>query len=115
MVAWKALGHAGLLSLSVPAALGGDGLGVVETAVLLTEVGRRATPVPALATLALGVLPLVRHGSRQLQRELLPQVATEGSVLTAGVREPGDPMPAMPATSVTGGTVSGTKIGVPYA
>src|SRR5690348_14441112 len=114
-MAWKALGHAGLLSLPVPAALGGDGLGVPEAALVLTEVGRRAAPVPALATLALGVLPLVRSGARQVQRELLPRVATGGLVLTAGVREPGDPMPATPATAVTGGTVSGTKIGVPYA
>ncbi len=113
--AWKALGHAGLLSLSVPASLGGDGLGVLETAVLLTEIGRRVVPVPALATLALGVLPLVRFGSRQQQRDLLPPIATDGLVLTAGLREPSEPMPAVPATAVRGDTVSGTKIGVPYA
>jgi alkylation response protein AidB-like acyl-CoA dehydrogenase len=113
--AWKALGHAGLLSLPVPASLGGDGLGVLETAVLLTEVGRRVVPVPALATLALGVLPLVRFGSRQQQRDLLPPVATDGLVLTAALREPSDPMPATPATTVDGDTVSGTKIGVPHA
>jgi 3-oxo-4-pregnene-20-carboxyl-CoA dehydrogenase alpha subunit len=112
---WKALGHAGLLSLSVPASLGGDGLGVVETAVLLTEIGRRVVPVPALATLALGVLPLVRFGSRQQQRDLLPPIATDGLVLTAALREPSDPMPAVPASTVRGDTVSGTKIGVPYA
>ena len=39
---WKALGEAGLLALAVPERLGGDGLGVLETAVLLTEVGRKA-------------------------------------------------------------------------
>jgi 3-oxo-4-pregnene-20-carboxyl-CoA dehydrogenase alpha subunit len=113
--AWKALGHAGLLSLAVPTSLGGDGLGVVETGVLLTEIGRRVVPVPALATLALGVLPLVRFGSRQQQRDLLPRIATDGLVLTAALREPSDPMPATPATTVDGDTVSGTKIGVPYA
>src|SRR5207248_7833331 len=32
-----------------------------------------------------------------------------------GLREPSDPMPAVPTTTVQGGTVSGTKIGVPYA
>ena len=62
---WKELGQAGLLGLALPAWLGGDGLGVLDTAVLLTEVGRRAAPVPALATLATGVLPVVRWGDRE--------------------------------------------------
>jgi alkylation response protein AidB-like acyl-CoA dehydrogenase len=53
---WKELGQAGLLGLALPAWLGGDGLGVMDTAVLLTEVGRRAAPVPALATLETAAL-----------------------------------------------------------
>jgi alkylation response protein AidB-like acyl-CoA dehydrogenase len=116
---WKELGQAGLLSLALPARLGGDGLGVLDTAVLLTEVGRQAAPVPALATLALGVLPLVRWGSREVQEALLAGVAAGETVLTAAVREPSDPMPAAPATTARwsggSGTVSGVKIGVPYA
>ncbi len=60
---WKELARAGLLALSLPAGLGGDGLGVLDTAVLLTELGRRAAPVPALATLMTGVLPVVRWGN----------------------------------------------------
>jgi 3-oxo-4-pregnene-20-carboxyl-CoA dehydrogenase alpha subunit len=116
---WKELGQAGLLSLALPAWLGGDGLGVLDTAVLLTEVGRQAAPVPALATLALGVLPLVRWGSREVQQTLLAGVAAGETVLTAAVREPSGPMPAAPATTARwsggSGTVSGVKIGVPYA
>jgi alkylation response protein AidB-like acyl-CoA dehydrogenase len=131
---WKELGQAGLLSLTLPAWLDGDELGVPETAVLLTEVGRRAAAVPALATLMLGVLPVVRWGGRDLQESLLSQVGSGDTVLTAAVREPSAEMPAAPATvaSLTGdsgpgdsgpgsagpgsaGTVTGTKIGVPYA
>jgi alkylation response protein AidB-like acyl-CoA dehydrogenase len=115
---WKELGQAGLLSLALPAWLGGDGLGVLDTAVLLTEVGRRAAPVPALATLGLGVLPVVRWADRDLQRALLAGVAAGTMVLTAAVREPSDPMPPAPATTAWlsggSGTVSGVKIGVPY-
>jgi 3-oxo-4-pregnene-20-carboxyl-CoA dehydrogenase alpha subunit len=113
--AWKALGQAGLLSLAVPTRLGGDGLGVVETGVLLTEIGRRAMPLPALATLALGVLPVARWGSREQQDELLPGVAAGGVLLTAAAREPSAPMPVAPATSADGLVVTGTKVGVPYA
>jgi 3-oxo-4-pregnene-20-carboxyl-CoA dehydrogenase alpha subunit len=116
---WKELGRAGLLSLALPAWLGGDGLGVLDVAVALTEIGRRAASVPALATLVLGVLPVVRWGDRELQEALLAGVAAGDTVLTAAVREPSGVMPARPATTATlgrtSGTVSGVKIGVPYA
>jgi alkylation response protein AidB-like acyl-CoA dehydrogenase len=111
---WKELARAGLLSLSVPAELGGDGLDVLSTAVLLTEVGRRAVPVPALATLMTGGLPVARWGDSDLRRALLPPAAAGEMILTAAIREPSDPMPLVPAATVTDGTVSGTKVGVPY-
>ena len=116
--AWKELGQAGLLSLALPVELGGDGLGVMDVMVLLTEVGRRAAAVPALATLGLGVLPVVRWGDRDLRRTLLAGVAAGDTVLTAAVREPSDAMPARPATTAAlrpaSRTVSGVKVGVPY-
>jgi 3-oxo-4-pregnene-20-carboxyl-CoA dehydrogenase alpha subunit len=111
---WKELAQAGLLSLCLPQDLGGDGLGVLEAAVLLTEIGRRAVPVPAFATLMTGVLPIVRWGDAGLRRALLPGVAAGEMILTAGIREPSDPMPEVPAVVVTAGTVTGTKVGVPY-
>jgi alkylation response protein AidB-like acyl-CoA dehydrogenase len=111
---WKELARAGLLGLSLPPELGGDGLGVLCTAALLTEAGRRAAPVPALATLMTGVLPIVRWGDSDLRRALLPAAAAGELILTAGIREPSDPMPEIPAVTVTDGAVSGTKVGVPY-
>jgi alkylation response protein AidB-like acyl-CoA dehydrogenase len=111
---WKELARSGLLALSLPAELGGDGLGVMDTAVLLIEIGRRAAPVPALATLMTSVLPIVRWGDEDLRRALLPPAAAGEVVLTAGIREPSDPLPRVPAVTVTDGTVSGTKVGVPY-
>ncbi|MGH3713171.1 MAG: acyl-CoA dehydrogenase family protein [Micromonosporaceae bacterium] len=110
--AWKALGEAGLLSLALPERLGGDGLGFVEAAVVLAEVGRRVAVVPAMATFALGVFPILRHGSDALQDELL---AEPGRVLTAGLREPGNPLPAPPRATVRDGRVDGLLVGVPYA
>src|SRR6266487_3663763 len=114
---WKELARAGLLGLAVPGWLGGEGLGVAGPAVLLTEAGRAAAPVPALATLAMGVLPVTRWGSRDQQRALLAGVPAGDALLTAAVREPSEPMPPGPATTVRpdDGTVSGVKIGVPHA
>ncbi len=103
--AWKAMGQAGLLSLPVPSRLGGDGLGIAEVAVLLTEIGRHAIPVPALATLAYGVLPVARWGSAAQQDDLLSGVAS-GAVLTAALRC---------RASSDGHCVTGTAVGVPYA
>ena len=81
-------------------------LGVLDTAVLLTEIGKHATPdsLKALATLMTGALPVLRWGDADLQRELLPGVASGELILTAALREPSDPAPAVPATTVTDGT-----------
>jgi 3-oxo-4-pregnene-20-carboxyl-CoA dehydrogenase alpha subunit len=116
---WKELGQAGLLSLAVPVELGGDGLGVQATAAVLTEVGRYAARIPALATLALGVLPVARSADPGVKELLLGGVGAGETILTAAIREPSRPMPVTPATTVTvsrrGSTVSGVKVGVPYA
>lgn len=112
---WKALGEAGLLALAVPERLGGDGLGVLETAVLLTEVGRRAVDVPALATLALGVLPIVTYGTEAQQDALLPLVTEQHGVFTAALSEPSRPLPSAPGTRAGSDGIFGTKINVPFA
>ncbi|MGE5133962.1 MAG: acyl-CoA dehydrogenase family protein [Gemmatimonadota bacterium] len=112
---WKEYGQAGLLSLVLPDWLDGDGLGTADAAALLTETGRHAPAVPALATLMLGVLPVTRWGDRALQETALAGVATGDTVLTAALREPSDPMPGVPAATLSGGTVTGVKVGVPYA
>jgi alkylation response protein AidB-like acyl-CoA dehydrogenase len=117
--AWQALAKAGLLALTLPDWLGGDGLGVLEAAVLLTEAGRQAVTSPALATIMTGTVPLVRWASRDLQRELLAGVGSGEVILTAAVREQTTHLPVRPATCATlrrgGWQVTGTKVGVPYA
>jgi 3-oxo-4-pregnene-20-carboxyl-CoA dehydrogenase alpha subunit len=99
---WKELARAGLLDVSPP-----DGLGVLEVAVLLTEIGKRAPSMQALATLMTGALPLARWG----HTDLLPGVASGEILLTAALREPRTPH----TTAVTNGTITGLKTSVPYA
>ncbi len=108
----KELAQVGLLAVG---AVDGDGLGVPETATLLTELGRRAVPGPALATLMTGALPIARWGSEDLRRQLLPQVASGGLLLTPAIREPSTPFPETPGTTLTPSGLTGTKLGVPYA
>jgi alkylation response protein AidB-like acyl-CoA dehydrogenase len=111
---WTALVDGGVTALPVPERLGGDGVGLPEVATALTEIGRHGTISPALATLGLGVPPLLDLASEAQQDRYLTGVA-KGAVLTAALNEPGNPLPERPATTLNGNRLSGTKIGVGYA
>jgi alkylation response protein AidB-like acyl-CoA dehydrogenase len=111
---WSALVEGGVTALPVPERLGGDGVGLPEVATALTEVGRHGAVTPALATLGLGVVPLLDLASDEQQDRFLAGVA-KGGVLTAALNEPGAALAERPATTFVGGRLSGTKIGVPYA
>lgn len=111
--AWKAMAQAGLLALAVPASLGGDGFGPVEVGAVLSEVGRQTLPLPALATLALGVLPIAALGTPDQQRGLLPEVG-DGRVLTGAVRDASGTV-ASARRDGSGWVLDATKVGVPYA
>ena len=73
-------------------------LHVLDTTVLLTDIGRHASPdsLKALATLMTGALPVVRWGSADLQQALLPAIASGELILTAAIREPSNPGPSYP-------------------
>ncbi|MFL0181833.1 acyl-CoA dehydrogenase family protein [Mycobacterium sp. SMC-15] len=111
---WDALVAGGVAALGVPERLGGDGLGLSELATALTEIGRHGTIGPALATLGLGLIPLLDLASDAQQDRYLSGVPT-GAVLSAALNEPGRQLPEHPATSFAGGKLNGTKTGVPYA
>lgn len=117
--AWHALAKAGLLALALPTELGGDGLGIGEVSVLLTEIGKTAAPVPALATLATGVLPINRLGTAAQRARLLPRIASGTELVTAAMNEPSSPLPSQPRTEATNHDgqwrLSGVKTGVAYA
>jgi 3-oxo-4-pregnene-20-carboxyl-CoA dehydrogenase alpha subunit len=111
---WDALVSGGVTALPVPERLGGDGVGLSEVATALTEIGRHGTISPALATLGLGVVPLLDLATDAQQDRYLADVA-KGVVLTAALNEPGAALPDRPTTTFANNRLSGTKIGVPYA
>lgn len=107
-VLWASLAEAGLVGIGLPESVGGAGLGFIEICVVLEEVARVAAPVPALATMVLGALPLVWAE----RTDLLDGVASGDVVLTAALHEPvGDVR--SPFTSVDDGRITGTKVCVP--
>ncbi|GAA1053788.1 hypothetical protein GCM10009570_23770 [Dietzia natronolimnaea] len=111
---WSAFAGSGLLSLGLPAALGGDDLSVADIAVVLEEVGRSGVVIPALETLGFGVLPIVALGTADQQKALLEGIE-DGRILTAALAEPGSPLPLQPTVRLDGGTITGTVTAVRYA
>ncbi|MBS4753974.1 acyl-CoA/acyl-ACP dehydrogenase [Nocardioides sp. zg-ZUI104] len=106
---WTELGGAGLLSLHLPETYGGAGLGLIELARVLVEVGRRVAPIP-LAVHGPAALLLAEHGTPEQQQAWLPGAADGSVLLAAAVAEERAHLPAEPTVRASAdGTLSGTK------
>lgn len=82
------LGKANLLGLPFADAFGGSGLGLVEVAILLEEIGRAVAPVPVFETVVLAGLPIAEFGSDAQRQSWLPRIASGEAILTAALSEP---------------------------
>ena len=72
---WQALcEQVGVAALPIPEEYDGFGASLVETAVVLEELGRNLAPTPLLAT-TIATAALLLHGSDELKGRLLPQIA----------------------------------------
>ncbi|WP_227998181.1 acyl-CoA dehydrogenase family protein [Nocardia australiensis] len=115
---WPKLVDSGLLSVALPERFGGDGMGVPEVSVLLTELATDAVAVPAVTTLGFGLLPLLAALPDSIAEQVYPEIA-KGAVLTAALSEPANPFVVRPATiAVSDGDsvrITGHKVAVPYA
>ncbi len=113
---WAQLAGAGLLGVAVPEEHGGLGLGYLEAAVVLEQIGRTVAPVPYLPTVVLGALPVARFAPAALQAAVLPGVAAGTTVLTAALVElAADPLAptTTAARSGDGWALTGQKDCVP--
>src|SRR5437867_3489619 len=116
---WKEMGELGWLGLSLPEAHGGSGLGMVETAILLEEMGRAAVPGPYLPTV-LAARAIEESGTDGQRKRWLSAIATgEARATLAFLDADLDWRPEGTRTraekSATGWTLSGTKRFVPWA
>lgn len=84
---WQQLARTDLLGVSLPEAHGGGGHGLLETTLVLEAIGRATAPVPVLATVVLGALPIAEFGSVVQRSDLLPGVASGETLLTAALGE----------------------------
>jgi alkylation response protein AidB-like acyl-CoA dehydrogenase len=117
---WDALAELGVVGLLVPEHYGGAGMGMVDAAVVLEEMGRAVHPSPYLAS-AIGAVSLVLDaGSEREHSFLLPGMATGSVVGTVALLEPGRRFEVdAPITTAArlgeGWVVSGAKVHVPSA
>lgn len=116
---WRDLVSANLTALTVPEALGGSGLGLIESVLVLLEVGRNCAPAPILETLILGAMPVAAFGSQEQRKRWLAPIVDSGAILTAALGEAGNTNPARPRLRATrsgaGWRLDGEKICVPAA
>jgi len=84
---WRDLAQAQLLGVPLGEDIGGAGFGMVETALVLEQIGRAAAPLPYLATVVLGAMPIDAHGSAEQRRRYLPAVIDGSLILTAALAE----------------------------
>jgi len=88
---YQAFADAGWLGIAIPQELGGAGLGISEAALLLEEVaasGAAMNGATALHLTIFGLNPVVRHGTEELRRRILPEAAAGRLHVAFGVTEP---------------------------
>ena len=108
---WARLAEMGYLGLTLPVEAGGQGLGAIELAIVLEEIGRACMPGPYLdAVLAASLL----HGSGS-NPELLAELIAGKKLLTIARDESAFAGAAPEPTRVAGGRVRGRKHYVPFA
>jgi alkylation response protein AidB-like acyl-CoA dehydrogenase len=87
---WSGLAALGVTGLLAPEACGGSGMGMVDMAVVLEEVGRAVHPGP-FASSAVGAVSLVGlAGSDDDRAALLPRLASGETIGTVALTDGGD-------------------------
>jgi acyl-CoA dehydrogenase len=112
---WRGLASLGATGLLVPEAHGGAGMGMVDMAVVLEELGRAVHPAPFLPTAVTATTLLGDAGSDAMRGELLPRIADGSLRASVAVHEPGSRYAWRQAiTRAVDGRLTGAKATVPH-
>lgn len=79
----------GFGGIAFPAECGGAGLGHVELAIILMEMGRTLCPSPFFSSVCMAAPAILHAGSREQQAKLLPGIASGQTIATLGWLEDG--------------------------
>jgi alkylation response protein AidB-like acyl-CoA dehydrogenase len=90
---WTQFAEMGFTGVLVPEAHGGLGLGLVEAAVVMEEIGRHLSVSPFLASSVVAVTAIGHAGTAAQQAEWLPAIASGECIATLAVDEHGKHCP----------------------
>jgi alkylation response protein AidB-like acyl-CoA dehydrogenase len=111
---WKSQIEIGLGAIAVPEEFGGAGLELLELALVAEVLGSRAAPGPFLGH-SLAGLAILLGGSDDQKQTWLPKLAMGEAIGTVAFGESGSLWQPEEWTAKANGSVSGTKIHVPFA
>jgi alkylation response protein AidB-like acyl-CoA dehydrogenase len=86
----KQLAEIGVLGMSVPQEYGGSGLGILDTVLVLEEIGKvcYVTAMAALGELGVQTRVISTYAPESIKRRILPRVATGEAILAICMTEP---------------------------
>src|ERR1700730_10761992 len=117
---WQQMSEMGLPGLAIDPAYGGQGLGMIEQALVLEEMGRAAYPGPYFATCVLAATAIAASGQSNQIARYLPDIAQGRTKATLALLENAlswKPSGVQLRAERRGGeyVLSGTKRFVPFA
>lgn len=87
----RAFADGGWLGAIIPEEYGGLGLGLAESAVMMYEISASGAANSGASAVHFSIFPatpVIRHGSEEMKRKYLPQLATGETLMAFGVTEP---------------------------
>lgn len=85
---WKKMAELGWMGLVFPEEYSGEGLGFLDLAVIIEEMGRALVPAPYLSTVVYSGLTILAAGTDEQKRELLPKIAKGDLIVALALTEP---------------------------
>ena len=113
---WAKIVELGWTGIRIPEEYDGLGLGHLELCVIAEEIGRALAPIPFSSSVYLFTETIIKYGSDEIKKEILPKLVTGEVVGTYAVAEDMAAISeASLSCSVDGDAINGTKIAVPDA
>ncbi len=84
---WDEIARLGWTGLLLPEKYGGSGMGFLELAILLEEMGRVCFSGPFFSTVVLGALPILEAASDEQKQKYLPLISSGKAIFTLALTE----------------------------
>jgi acyl-CoA dehydrogenase len=87
----RAIAEHGYMGIAMPAEYGGSGLGITEAAILMQAISQSGAGNGGVSSVSLGIFglnPVVRFGTEEQKRRMLPPVIRREDIACFGVTEP---------------------------